>query len=208
MELEFIIATFLSIFAIINPMGAVTNYAALTQGFTQKEKKMVVKKAVLVALFILILFSMIGQIIFYSIGITIDAFKVAGGIVLLIIALEMVRGQTPQSKLNEKEKAENLEKAQVGVVPLGVPLLAGPGAITTVMIAASSHGHTISSTLIVILSIMAVLIISYLILRKSDIIFEKLGRTGTKIFTRIWGLLLGAIAIQFIADGLKVLLGI
>ncbi len=170
---------------------------------------MVVRKAVLVALAVLIIFAILGRLIFETMNITVDGFRVAGGLVLLLIAMEMVRGRTPQTKLNEKEKAENLGKDQVGVVPLGVPLLAGPGSITTVMIASSGGGGgRITGTLIVILSILVVLSSSYLILRRSDAIFDRLGRTGTKIFSRIMGLLLGAIAVQFIADGIKGLFGL
>jgi len=201
---EFALATLVSIFAIINPMGAVPNYAALTQGYTLKEKRLVVKKAVIVALLVLMIFAMVGRFIFDALHITVDGFRVAGGVVIFMIALQMVNGRTPKTKLNDKEKQENLERDQVGVVPLGVPLLAGPGSITTVMIAVSdSPTNHFISLLIVILSMTVVLSFGYLILRNSDLIFNRLGRTGTKIFSRIMGLLLAAIAVQFIADGIK-----
>lgn len=201
---EFALATLVSIFAIINPMGAVPNYAALTTGYTRIEKKLVVKKAVVVALIVLVLFAIIGKYIFEGLNITVPGFRVAGGVVLFIIAMDMVRGNTPQSKMNAKEKQENLDKDQVGVVPLGVPLLAGPGSITTVMIAVSDGGEDhITSLIVVILCILVVLSTAYLVLRNSDLIFDRLGRTGTKVFSRIMGLLLAAIAVQFIADGLK-----
>lgn len=202
--MDFVIATLLSLFAIINPMGAVPNYAALTSGYTLKEKRLVIKKAVLVALIVLIIFTLLGQFIFDFLNITVPAFRTAGGAILFLIAMDMVRGNTPQAKLNPKEKEENLESDQIGVVPLGVPLLAGPGSITTVMIAVSDGGpNRIVSSLVVVASVMFVLAFAYMVLRNSDMIFNRLGRTGTKIFSRIMGLLLGAIAIQFMADGLK-----
>jgi len=207
--LEFAISTLISIFAIINPMGAVPNYAVLTQGFDLKDKRQVVKKAVLVAGGILVVFTLIGRLIFEALHITVDGFRVAGGVVLFLIAMEMVRGNTPQAKLNPLEKKENLEKDQVGVVPLGIPLLAGPGSITTVMIAvADSPTNKFLGMLVVIASVLLVLLFAYLVLRNSDRIFKRLGRTGTKIFSRIMGLLLGAIAVQFIADGIKGLFGL
>jgi len=207
--LEFAISTLISIFAIINPMGAVPNYAVLTQGFDPKDKRMVVKKAVLVAGGILIVFTLLGRLIFEALHITVDGFRVAGGAVLFLIAMEMVRGNTPQAKLNPKEKKENLERDQVGVVPLGIPLLAGPGSITTVMIAvADSPTNKFLGMLVVIASVLLVLLFAYLVLRNSDKIFKRLGRTGTKIFSRIMGLLLGAIAVQFMADGIKGLFGL
>jgi multiple antibiotic resistance protein len=201
--LEFALSTLLSLFAIINPMGAVPNYAALTTGYTLKDKRLVIKKAILVALIVLILFTLIGQVIFEFLNITVPAFRIAGGAVLFLIAMDMVRGNTPQAKLNPKEKEENLDKDQVGVVPLGVPLLAGPGSITTVMITVSDGGpNRVISILVVVACVTIVLAFAYLVLRNSDLIFKRLGRTGTKIFSRIMGLLLGAIAIQFMADGL------
>jgi multiple antibiotic resistance protein len=206
---EFALSTLISIFAIINPMGAVPNYVALTQGYTLKEKRLVIKKAVMVALIVLLIFTLVGRFIFDALQITVDGFRVAGGVVLFLIAMEMVRGNTPQSKLNPKEKQENLDKDQVGVVPLGVPLLAGPGSITTVMIAvADSPTNKAVGMLMVVASVLVILFLAYLVLRNSDRIFDKLGRTGTKIFSRIMGLLLGAIAVQFIADGIKGLFGL
>ncbi len=202
--LEFVIATLLSLFAIINPMGAVPNYVVLTSGYTLKEKRLVIKKAVMVALGVLIIFTLLGQFIFDFLNITVPAFRIAGGAILFLIAMDMVRGNTPQAKMNQKEKEENLDKDQVGVVPLGVPLLAGPGSITTVMIAVSDNSHNqLISILVVVACVSFVLLFAYMVLRNSDLIFKRLGRTGTKIFSRIMGLLLGAIAIQFMADGLK-----
>lgn len=207
-DYDFIITTFVSIFSIVNPLGSVANYATLTQGYTLKEKRRVIKKAVAVAFGVLVVFALLGTLIFDLLNITIDGFRVAGGIVLLIISLEMVRGRTPQSKLNDKEKEDLLEREQVGVVPLGIPLLAGPGAITLVMASVSDgNGGTVFSAVIVIGSAFIVCSISYLILRNSDLLLERLGRTGTRIMSRIMGLLLAAIAIQFIANGLIGLFG-
>jgi len=201
---EFALSTLVSIFAIINPMGAVPNYVALTSEFTSEEKKRVVKKAVIVAFFVLVLFTLAGHLVFEFLNITLPAFRVAGGAVLFLIAMDMVRGNTPHAKLNPREKEENLEKEQVGVIPLGVPLLAGPGAITTVMIAVSDgEPNRLVAALVVVLCVSFVLSFGYIVLRNSDRIFDRIGRTGTKIFSRLMGLLLAAVAIQIIADGLK-----
>ncbi len=199
----FILQTFVAIFSIVNPLGSVANYATLTQGYTLKEKRRVIKKAVAVALGVLVIFTLLGSLIFDLMSITINGFRVAGGIVLLIISLEMVRGRTPQSKLNDKEKEDALEREQVGVVPLGVPLLAGPGAITVVMGFSADSGESWGLTMVVVLgSATIVCAISYLILRNSDRLLQRLGRTGTRIMSRIMGLLLAAIAVEFIANGI------
>ena len=205
-ELGLILSMFMSILAIVNPMGAITSYAALTQGYSRKEKERVVKKAVLVASFTLVVFALIGQLIFDFFNITVNSFRIAGGIVILLIALDMVRGQTSPINVSEKEKADALEREQVGVIPLGIPLLTGPGAITTVMIATSQNFVGTDKWLwlsAIMLSIFSVMLLSFIILRRSDAIFDRIGRTGTKIFSRLFGLILAAVAIQFIANGIN-----
>lgn len=206
-----IVSSFIAILAIVNPMGAVTSYAALTQGYSKKEKEHVVKKAVLVAFGTLVVFAIIGQLIFKFFSITVDSFRVAGGIIILLIALDMVRGQTSPYKLSEKEKADAIEREQVGVIPLGIPLLTGPGAITTVMIETSKGGSPGTGLDwwvwlgLILISVTIVMVVSFFILRKSDLIFDRIGRTGTKIFSRLFGLILAAVAIQFMVSGLLAL---
>jgi len=205
-DLEIVLATFISIVAIVNPMGAVTTYAALTQGYSKKEKESVVKKATLVAFFTLAVFTLLGKYIFGFFNIGIDSFRVAGGIIILLIAIDMVRGQTSPTKITDKEKADHIEREQVGIIPLGIPLLTGPGAITTVMIATSENSSGMNEWLwlcIVLLCVASVMVLSYIILRRSDLIFDRIGRTGTKIFGRLMGLVLGAVAVQFMVNGLK-----
>lgn len=205
-ELEAVFATFISIIAIVNPMGAVTTYAALTMGYTKKEKEQVVRKAVLVASLTLAVFALVGRFIFGFFSIDINSFRIAGGIIILLIAIDMVRGQTSPMKITDKEKADHLEREQVGIIPLGIPLLAGPGAITTVMIATSENVSGIGDFAwigAILGCILLVMVLSYVILRRSDLIFDRIGRTGTKIFGRLMGLILGAVAIQFIVNGLK-----
>jgi len=202
-EIEYAISTFISIMAIVNPMGAVSNYVGLTQGFSRKEKKEVIKRAVLVGAVTLIVITFIGKAIFDFFSITVDSFRVGGGVILFLIAMDMVRGTTSPAKLTDKEKIDSIERAQIGVIPLGIPLLAGPGAITSVMIAMSdtSQGYP-ALLLVVVTSILIVMTISFLILRQADLIFDRIGRAGTKIFSRLMGLILAAIAVQFMANGI------
>ncbi len=202
-DLNFALATFIGILAIVNPMGAVSNYVALTEGYERREKRAAVKKAVIVGMIVLLVFAFLGRFIFEFFSITVDGFKVAGGVVLFMIAMDMVRGMTSPSKLTEKEKIDSMEREQIGIIPLGIPLLAGPGSISTVMITMSASGQPILfTTMVVVISIAVVMAISYLILRQSDRIFEKIGRAGTKAISRIMGLILTTIAIQFIASGI------
>jgi multiple antibiotic resistance protein len=205
-DITVVASMFMSILAIVNPMGAVTSYAALTQGYTKEERFRVVRKAVIVAFATLVVFTLIGQVIFDFFNITVNSFRVAGGIVILLIALDMVRGQTSPINVSDKEKADAIEREQVGVIPLGIPLLTGPGAITTVMIATSETPEGLSNYLwigLILFSIAAVMVLSFIILRRSDMIFDRIGRTGTKIFSRLFGLILAAVAVQFIANGIN-----
>ena len=132
-------------------------------------------------------------------SITIPAFRIAGGLLLFRVAFNMLYGVTPGTKSTEKEKEETLEKEMIGIVPMGIPLLAGPGAISTVMLY-NSQGNMISS-IIVFISIFATLSITYVLLRNVDRIFNRLGRVGSLAISRIMGLILAAIAIQFIING-------
>ena len=132
-------------------------------------------------------------------SITIPAFRIAGGLLLFRVAFNMLYGVTPGTKSTEKEKEETLEKEMIGIVPMGIPLLAGPGAISTVMLY-NSQGN-LGSTIIVFISILATLSITYLLLRNVDKIFKRLGRVGSLAISRIMGLILAAIAIQFLING-------
>ena len=203
MDPTFALATFISIMAIVNPMGAVSSYVALTEGYEKKEKRAAIKKAVVLGIAVLLVFTFIGRFIFDFFSITVDGFKIAGGVILFIIAMDMVRGMTSPSKLTEKEKIDSLEREQIGIIPLGIPLLAGPGSISTVMIAMStSHQPILYTTLVVVVSILLTMSLSYVILRQSDRIFDRVGRAGTKVISRIMGLIIATMAVQFIASGI------
>ena len=147
----------------------------------------------------LFIFGLIGQYIFLIFSIKIPAFRIAGGLLSFRVVFNMLYGVTPGTKSTEKEKEETLEKDMIGIVPLGIPLLAGPGAISTVILY-NSQGN-IGNFIIVFISIFATLFITYLLLRNVDIIFNRLGRVGSLVISVILGLILAAIAIQFIING-------
>src|SRR5438445_5424358 len=136
-DLAFGATAMASIFAIVDPLGVVPFFSVLTEGMTPVQKQDIVSKACLTATITLGVFAVFGQWIFAGFGFTIPAFKIAGGILLFGVALEMLNGERSRSRLTPQERAETLERDErdeVAVVPLGIPLLAGPGAITTVMI--------------------------------------------------------------------------
>src|SRR5947199_5675878 len=140
--------------------------------------------------------------IFAGFGFTIPAFKIAGGVLLFGVALEMLHGERPRSRLTAQEREETLERDEVAIVPLGIPLLAGPGAITTVMIYMTAPVSDSADKMFVFAGILVAVLSALVLLHNADRIFRKIGRTGTRAFGRIMGLLLAAIAVQFVIDGI------
>ncbi len=191
-----------AIFAVVNPIGAVPTLLVLTENFTTKERSRVITKSILVAGGMIIGFMLIGVYIFSVLSINISDFKVAGGILLFKVAFDMLQGRTSNTKLTEQEKEDTIEREAVGIVPIGTPLLAGPGSITTAIIYFNDMSTTPFDKLIVFAGIIAILIFSYLILRFSVPLFTRLGRTGSLLISRIMGLLLASIAVEFVTTGL------
>jgi multiple antibiotic resistance protein len=200
MSTQFAIEAFVAIFAIVNPIGNIPFFVTLTQGYSPKEKKDVIIKIIVVAIAVLVIFGLIGNYIFMLFGITIPAFGIAGGILLLTIAFSMLHGQKPRTKLTQQDKEEALAREAVGIVPLGIPMFAGPGAITTIMIYMSRQTG-VFDMFAVFASIFATMTVSFILLTYSDRIFSRMGRMGALAISRIMGLILAAIAIQFIIDG-------
>jgi multiple antibiotic resistance protein len=200
MDYAYALSVFVAILAIINPVSTISFFATFTQDYSKEEKKRVALKAVVVAMVTLIIFGLIGNYIFLAFSITIPAFRIAGGILLFSIAFSMLYGKTPGTKATDKEKKESIEKEMVGVIPIGIPMISGPGAISTVMLYVS-HG-TVVDTGIVFASIIVTVAITYVLLVYSDIIFQRIGRTGILAISRIMGLILATIAIQFIINGI------
>jgi len=194
------ITVFTAIFAIVDPIGNIPIFYTLTQRFTREERIRIAKKAVFAATITLFIFGIIGNYIFMLFSITIPAFRIAGGILLFRVAFNMLYGTTPGTKSTEKEKEETLEKDMLGIIPMGIPLLAGPGAISTVMLY-NSQGD-ITNPIFVYLSIIATLLITYFLLKNVDKIFDKLGSAGSLAISRIMGLILAAIAVQFLINGI------
>src|SRR5213596_179334 len=188
-----------SIFAIVDPLGVVPFFSVLTDDMDAFQKPQIVSKACLTAPITLGVF---GHWIFAGFGFTIPAFKIAGGVLLFGVALEMLHGERPRSRLTAQEREETLERDEVAIVPLGIPLLAGPGAITTVMIYMTAPVSDSADKMFVFAGILVAVLSALVLLHNAERIFRKIGRTGTRAFGRIMGLLLAAIAVQFVIDGI------
>lgn len=201
---DFAISTFGAVFAIVNPIGNIPFFVMLTEGYSDEMKKKVIKKVVFVASLTLIVFALAGNYLFMFFHTSIPAFRIAGGLLLFAIAFSMMWGQRPGTKLTDRERSEALEKEAVGVVPLGIPMYAGPGAITTVVVFmadASSPTVDLMKVIIVILAVLVTMLTSYVLLIYGDRISARMGRMGALAFSRVMGLILASIAVQIIIMG-------
>ncbi|MBW6469835.1 MAG: MarC family protein [Methanosarcinaceae archaeon] len=200
MGLNFALSSFITLFIIVDPIVNVPLFRAFLSEFDQKTRRNMVKKAVIVATAVLVIFTLAGNTIFHLIGIEMYSFRIAGGAILLIISIEMLLGMRPRTKSSAAEEEESMRSADLVVTPLAVPLLTGPGAITTgIVLFNSASGITDQFILFAVIGL--VYLLSYLILSRSEKVFDSLGHTGTMVIVRIMGLLLAAVAIQFIITG-------
>jgi multiple antibiotic resistance protein len=188
------IQAFLLLFSIFDAIGTVPVFLALTEDFPN-ERARIIRKSVIIATLILIVFAYLGLFIFQILGITLNDFKVAGGVILFLIALDYLRGRVSETK--------SVEPSEIAVFPLATPLLAGPGAISTVMIFANPPFGPFMTLLVIILNSF----LAWLILSRGVAVQKILGREGTKIVTRIMGLLIAAIGVAFVREGIMAMIG-
>jgi multiple antibiotic resistance protein len=192
----------LSIFAIVDPLGTLPFYVALTEGFDANDRGVIVRRAVLVLGGVLALFALLGRFLFAVFGLSLGAFEIAGGALLFLVAFDMLRGELTQVRLTPQDRDEAIERRdELSVVPLGIPLLAGPGAISVVMIYEGNAGN---DPLIVLATFVAIVItcaVTFVILRYGDGILRSMGRVGVMAMTRVLGLILAAVGVQFVIDG-------
>jgi multiple antibiotic resistance protein len=202
----FAITTSVAIFAIVNPVGAMTFFVVLTRAYPPAMKKRVIEKAVLAATIALLVFALVGNYVFLIFGTSIPAFRIAGGILLFSIAFSMMQGERSRTQLTPQDRQEALDREAVGIVPLGIPMLAGPGAITTVMVLmaeASSPALDMLRIVVILSSILVTMVASWVMLTYADRIFHRVGRMGAYAISRIMGLILAAIAVQFVILGIQ-----
>jgi multiple antibiotic resistance protein len=193
-----------AIFFVVDPLSAVPFFLAMTREASAEERRATALRASVTAGFVLAAFALAGHWIFQVLGITLGAFKIAGGIVLLLLALDMIRTQPSRTRITEKEVEAGAVKDDIAIVPLAMPLLAGPGSIATaIVLVARARAGPWWHVLPVLGAIAITAAASYLILAGATRTERVLGRTGLAIIERVAGLLLVAIAIQFMLDGLR-----
>ena len=198
---QFALVTFTSILFIVDPIAVVPTYLVITQGETAEHRATTARRACIAAAVILIAFGLAGSAIFELFGITLEAFRIAGGLILWVVAMDMLHGER-RTQESGPEIVEGQRKDDVAVTPLAMPMLAGPGAISTIIVL-DGQARTVPRKLAVYASIIVTLFISWIVLRVGDRVIKRMGRTGVRVMTRIMGLLLAAIAVQFVITGAR-----
>ncbi|MGH7614437.1 MAG: MarC family protein [Gemmatimonadales bacterium] len=200
--LQELLLVFTSVLFIVDPFAVVPSFLAMTARDTPATRRVLARRGAWTTAVTLTLFALAGSLIFTVFGITIGAFKIAGGVLMGLNALDMVQARRSQQKETPAETKEGIEKEDIGILPLGIPMLAGPGAISTVMVLAVGS-KTTATTIALYLAIALTAYVSYLTLAAASHVERRLGQTGMRILTRLMGLVLCAIAAQFIIDGIK-----
>ena len=200
-HIQFLLLAFSSLFFLVDPIAAIPTFLALTGDAELGQRSHMAKRAAWTCFLVLSGFALGGTLIFRMFGITLPAFRIAGGLIMILIGLDMVQARRSQTKETPSETAQAMEKEDVGIIPLGVPMLAGPGSISTV-IALMAQSGTWQHSLLIILAVALTAFLSYWILAAADRVGRRMGETGIRILTRFMGLLLMAIAVQFILSGL------
>lgn len=201
--IHFVSFSFLSLFTIMNPLGATAFFLSHPDISQSKDYRGKVAKRAAIACFIaLTAFAVFGQLLFTLMGITITSFQIAGGIFIFLVAIDMLRGANVRAKTLPEERENALEKDDISIIPLAIPLLAGPGAIT-VIILTMTKAQGILQTLSVFGLIMVVCYITYWILVRSGYLIRLLGESGIRVMNRLMGLLIGAIAVEMFLSGIR-----
>jgi multiple antibiotic resistance protein len=202
--LEYLIITLLAVFVIVNPLTTAFVFMALLPRASEQQRKTIALRSTKIATAVFFLFATLGGIIFQLFGITLSAFRIAGGFILFGIAMNMLRksGDEDQEQAEEAKADPSRITDDVSVVPLAIPFISGPGSIATVMIL-TSEAPTIYHTVLVYLAVVACTMSCYFAMINSLHIVRFLGETGKQILTKIFGLILAVLSIQFVINGVS-----
>ncbi len=199
MTSHFLITAFATLFVVIDPPGLVPLFIALTRGMSDERRRAMALRACLIASALLLMFGLAGESILGFIGISMPAFRIAGGILLFLTALDMLFERRTQRREGQQPDPDH----DPSVFPLATPLIAGPGAIASIILLIGQAGPGWGGTVAVLSLMLAMIAVTYAFLLASPPIERLLGRTGTIVITRLLGMLLAALAVQFVIDGIK-----
>jgi MarC family membrane protein len=199
---SFLITSLISLFIIVDPLGNIFPYLALSAAYPPAAARNLAWQACLYAFLILALVVVVGRIILASLGVTIPAFQIAGGLILFRIAIDMLEGRGHFNRFDTSSSLDVSDYHGVALVPLAVPLLSGPGAISTVLVLTSRSSSYLEDGLIV-LSLAILFVLTYIVFRCAQFLLNYLKETGIRLLTRLMGLIMAALAVQFVLDGLR-----
>jgi multiple antibiotic resistance protein len=203
---QFALVTLTAVLFIVDPIAVVPTYLVITQDETAEERRRTARRACVAMTLLLVVFAASGTLLFRAFGITLPAFRTAGGLILWFVAMDMLRGER-RTQEGRDEVAEGRAKEDVALTPLAIPMLAGPGAISTVIVL-SSEARGAAQTMIVYGAIVVTGLVSFVTLRLGESLLSRLGKTGIRVVTRIMGLLLAAVAVQLVLSGVKEAFGL
>lgn len=202
MDFRFIATAFATAFTIIDPIGMIPMTIGSTAHLSPQRRNAIIDQAVLVAAGIILFMGLVGRVILDYLGITLPAFTIAGGILLFLIAIDMLFARPTGAKRTEAEEREAAQNENPAVFPLAVPMISGPGTIATVLLLVSlAHGDRLN-LLIVALAYAVALAVTWLCMRGSSILLRVIGTTGIHVVSRLLGIILAALAVQFVVNGL------
>lgn len=198
--IPFFLYAFTSIFVIVNPIGGSLTFISLTRGLPQEDITQTARRSVTVACVLAVIFALTGEAFLRLFNITVDSLRVAGGILLFFVAIDMLHARRSRESVTPEEIMDASKREDVSVFPLAIPLLTGPGAITTVIVVIRT-GSTVEHKAVTVLTILLIFLISYYIFRFSHRLNRFFGMTFSLVINRLMGLMLGAIAVDFVATG-------
>jgi multiple antibiotic resistance protein len=199
--LQFTITAFVMLIVVINPVAVAPVFVAVTSGLGSDERRAVLTRAVLIAFGVALFFLLAGRLMLSYLGVTMHAFAVSGGILLFMIALPMLFGE--RSSLQSAGEAPRREAGEdVAIFPMAIPMLAGPGTIATVLVLATEAGRDLTRILVLVATLACIYMISWPILHTSDRVIARIGIGKMSIITRVLGIILAALAVQFVFNGL------
>ncbi len=201
-ELQYLIFCLSTLFAVINPLGITPIFVAMTEKYNSETRSKIARKGIITGSVILIVFTLLGSIIFQFYGITVEAFQIMGGIIFFRSGMRMLDAKVGRSRTTESEREEFKDTDEIAISPIGVPLITGPGAITGVVIL-SGKAPTNFSVLVLLFSVIISMFIFYFILKAGNYIGQKIGIAGMRVIERMMGLILMVIAVQFIINGIE-----
>jgi len=202
-DLKFAVVAFSAIFFVIDPLANVPIFLTITSNESPAQRKQTARRAALATWILLSIFALAGGLIFKAFGISLGAFKTAGGIMLLLMSIDMMRAQPSATRTSPEEQVAGRERDDVAVFPLAIPMLAGPGAIATVMVLMSRAAWVPVRTAFVFASVAATCLIAWLLMRGAATAERFLPKNVLRAFERVMGLLLAAVAVEFIAGGVR-----